>query len=73
MPYLYNYFYINKLFSEFKFNRVMKIKKFISLINFKWESIDTIEHKIYSQFIFNWVYTYNSLWYKVPFIQNIFN
>lgn len=53
MVYLYDYFIApnNRLYSDFKFYRVTKIKKFISIRDFKFEPKDSVEFKIYSDFV----------------------
>ena len=53
MVYLYDYFIApnNRLYSNFKFYRVTKIKKFISIRDFKFEPKNSVEFKIYSDFV----------------------
>jgi len=53
MVYLYDYFIApnNRLYSDFKFYRVTKIKKFISIRDFKNEPKDSVEFKIYYDFV----------------------
>ena len=71
MVLLYDYFMKNRLYSDFKFYRVSKIKKFIVVRDYKNEAKDSIEFKIYSDFILDWIQNRNPLWYKVPFINKI--
>ena len=71
MVFLYDYFMKNRLYSDFKFYRVSKIKKFIVVRDYKNEAKDSIEFKIYSDFILDWIQNRNPLWYKVPFINKI--
>ena len=68
---LYNYFIKNKLYSDFKYFRVTKIKKFISIRDYKNKPKDSIEFKIYSEFILDWIQYQNPLWVKVPFVKKI--
>lgn len=49
---LYNYFKKNRLYSDFKFFRVMLIKKFLELRIYKNYPIDSLEYKMFKKFIF---------------------
>ena len=71
MIYIYDYFMKNRLYSDYKFYRVSKIKRFIEIRNYKWSSFDSIEYKIYSDFLLDFIQYQNPLWYKVPFIKKI--
>jgi len=71
MVYLYDYFMKNRLYSDFKFYRVTKIDKFISIRDYKNEPKNSVEFKIYSDFLLDWIQYKNPLWYKVPFIDKI--
>lgn len=51
MVFLYDYFMKNRLYCDFKFYRVSKIKQFITVRDYKNEAKDSIEFKIYSDFI----------------------
>jgi len=51
MMYLYEYFMKNRLYSDFKFYRVTKIKEFIEIRDYKNEPKDSIEFRIYSNFL----------------------
>jgi Cytochrome C and Quinol oxidase polypeptide I/LAGLIDADG endonuclease len=68
---IYNYFMKNRLYSDFKFYRVTKIKEFILIRNYNKEPKDSIEFKIYSDFLLDWIQYRNPLWMKVPFIKKI--
>jgi len=68
---LYDFFMKNRLYSDFKFYRVTKIKQFIEIRNYHNEPKDSIEFKIYSQFLLNWIQYKNPLWIKVPFVKKI--
>jgi hypothetical protein len=50
---LYDYFIKFRLYSDFKFYRVTQIKKFIEIRDLKNSEFDSIEYKIYSDFILN--------------------
>ena len=68
MLFIYDYFMHNRLYSDMKFYRVSKIKPFIEIRKFKSSPRDSVEHKIYSDFIIDWIRYENPLWYKVPFV-----
>ena len=58
----------NRLYSDMKFYRVSKIKPFIEIRKYKKSIKGSIEHKIYSDFVIDWIKYENPLWYKVPFV-----
>jgi voltage-gated potassium channel Kch len=69
MPFVYQYFMSNRLYSDMKFYRVTKIKYFILIRDYKNSPQDSVEHKIYCNFLINWFKYKNPIWYKVPFIK----
>jgi hypothetical protein len=71
MVFLYEYFMKNRLYSDFKFYRISKIKKFIEIREFKNEPKESLEYKIYSEFILDWIQYKNPLWQRVPFVKKI--
>ncbi len=71
MVYLYDYFMKNRLYSDFKFYRVSKIKKFITIKNYKFHNESLPSKKIYNDFITNFIKYQNPLWHRVPFINKI--
>ena len=71
MIYLYDYFMKNRLYSDFKFYRVSKIKPFIAIRDYKNEPKNSAEFKVYSEFMLNWIQYKNPLWNKVPFVNKI--
>lgn len=71
MVYLYDYFLKNRLYSDFKFYRVTKIKSFINIRDYNHEPRGSIEFKIYSNFLLDWIQYKNPLWYKVPFVDKL--
>ena len=71
MVFLYDYFMKNRLYSDFKFYRVSKIKQFIHIRDYKTDPKDSVEFKIYSDFLLDWIQYKNPLWYKVPFVDKI--
>jgi cytochrome c oxidase subunit 1 len=71
MVFLYEYFMKNRLYSDFKFYRISKIKKFIEIREFKNEPKESLEFKKYSEFILDWIQYKNPLWQRVPFVEKI--
>ena len=70
MIFIYDYFMKNRLYSDMKFYRVTKIKPFIEIRKYKTSPKHSVEHKIYSNFLIDWIKYENHLWYKVPFVSN---
>ena len=68
MLFIYDYFMHNRLYSNMKFYRVTQIKGFIDIRKYKYFPVFSLEHKIYSNFVLNWIKYDNPLWYKVPFV-----
>ena len=68
MSLLYDYFMTNRLYSDYKFNRISKIQSFIPIRNYQHEEFNSLEFKIYSKFVFNWVKYKNPKWTKTPFV-----
>lgn len=69
MLFIYDYFMKNRLYCDMKFYRVTKIKPFIEIRKYKSSPINSVEHKIYSDFMIDWIKYNNPLWYKVPFVR----
>lgn len=69
MLFIYDYFMHNRLYSNMKFYRVTKIKPFIEIRKYKSSPRNSVEHKIYADFIIDWIKYENPLWYKVPFVR----
>jgi hypothetical protein len=51
MIFIYEYFMHNRLYCDVKFYRVTKIKYFIQIRKYQNSPINSIEHKIYSDFL----------------------
>nr|QYB19404.1 LAGLIDADG endonuclease [Monilinia fructicola]QYB19467.1 LAGLIDADG endonuclease [Monilinia fructicola]QYB19529.1 LAGLIDADG endonuclease [Monilinia fructicola]QYB19591.1 LAGLIDADG endonuclease [Monilinia fructicola]QYB19653.1 LAGLIDADG endonuclease [Monilinia fructicola] len=69
MLFIYDYFMHNRLYCDMKFYRVTKIKPFLEIRKYKTFPINSVEHKIYSDFMIDWIKYDNPLWYKVPFVN----
>ena len=68
MLFIYDYFMHSRLYCDMKFYRVTQIKPFIEIRKYKTSPLNSVEHKIYSNFVINWIKYDNPLWYKVPFV-----
>lgn len=68
MLFIYDFFMQNRLYCDMKFYRISKIKPFIEIRKYKISPKHSIEHKIYSNFVIDWIKYENPLWYKVPFV-----
>jgi LAGLIDADG endonuclease len=68
---LYDYFMLNRLYSDFKFFRVSQIKKFVQIRHFQNSDFNSVEFQIYSDFLLNWIQYNNPLWTKVPFVNKL--
>jgi hypothetical protein len=69
MLFIYDFFMHNRLYCDMKFYRVSKIKPFIEIRKYKTSPKHSLEHKIYSNFVIDWIKYDNPLWYKVPFVN----
>lgn len=72
MLFIYDYFLHNRLFCDMKFYRVSKIKSFMEIRKFKTSPKHSIEHKIYSDFMIDWLKYNNPLWDKIPCVSKHF-
>lgn len=68
---VYDYFMKNRLYSDFKFYRVSRIKGFVEIRNFSASRVafDSEEFKIYSNFLLNFIQHLNPSWTKTPFLR----
>jgi len=71
MVYIYDFFMKNRLYSDFKFYRVSKIKTFLEIRHYKTYPKDSLEYKVYSDFILDFVKYQNPLWYKLSYISEL--
>lgn len=53
MLFIYDYFMKNRLYCDMKFYRVTQIKPFIEIRKYKTSPLNSVEHKIYSNFVIN--------------------
>jgi LAGLIDADG endonuclease len=68
---VYDFFMKNRLYSDFKFYRISKIKYFLEIRDFKNYPKDSLEFKKYSDFILDWIQYKNPSWYKLSYIEKI--
>jgi len=54
MIYLYDLFIRNRLYSDFKYYRATKIKRFLEIRDYNKEPKNSLEFKIYSDFLLDW-------------------
>jgi hypothetical protein len=71
MLHLYSYFMKNRLYSDFKFYRISKIKQFLQIRSYAKYPANSAEFKVYSFFVLKWIQYQNPLWTKVPFVQKL--
>lgn len=71
MGFLYDYFMRNRLFSDFKFYRVSKIKPFMEIRHYQKSPVNSLEFEIYSAFLLTFIKHLNPLWARVPFVKNL--
>ncbi len=61
---LYNYFMANRLYSDFKFYRVSKIKQFLELRAYADYPVDSPEYRRFRGFMLDWIQHLNPNWTK---------
>nr|YP_009449474.1 LAGLIDADG endonuclease [Hirsutella vermicola]AQT19635.1 LAGLIDADG endonuclease [Hirsutella vermicola] len=71
MPCLYEYFMLNRLYSDYKFYRVSLIKNFLSIRKYKFSNNNSIQYKIYVDFVLNWIKHRNPKWNRITTIQKL--
>ena len=71
MIFLYDAFMRNRLYCDIKFYRVSSIKKFLSIRHYRDQPFDTLEYKIYADFVLKWIQYKNPMWVRVPFAMTL--
>lgn len=71
MMQIYDYFMINRLYSDMKFYRVSKIKYFLDIRKYNKCLKNSIEYHVYKSFILDFIKYENLLWYKVLFVSKL--
>lgn len=68
---VYDYFMRNRLYCDFKFYRVSKIKRFLEIRHYKAFPFESTEYKLYSKIMLDWIQYRNPNWTKVPFVTKL--
>lgn len=71
MIYLYHYFMKNRLYSDFKFYRVSKIKQFLEIRIFNKDPYESEEYLVYSEFLLNFITYLNPKGLTTPFVSKL--
>nr|WVH39670.1 hypothetical protein [Ulva dactylifera] len=71
MIFLYEYFMKNRLFCTMKFYRISKIKYFLTIRHYQKYPKHSLEFRIYSSFLVNFIKYQNPKWPRVPFVKNL--
>lgn len=71
MPFVYEYFMKNRLYSDMKFYRVSKILYFLEIRKYKFSPKNSNEYNIYKSFILDFLKYENPLWHKIPLISKL--
>ena len=71
MNLVYDYFMVNRLYSDMKFYRVSKIKRFIELRRYQQSPVNSVEFKIYSAFLINFITYQNPYWTKEMWVKKL--
>lgn len=62
---VYNYFMLNRLYSDFKFFRVSKIKQFLEIKSYKTYPKNSAEYALYKEFMLYLIKHLNPNWQKI--------
>jgi heme/copper-type cytochrome/quinol oxidase subunit 1 len=68
---VYDYFMKNRLYSNYKFYRISQVKNFIGVRNYKYSEYESLEYRVYSDFMLKWIQHNNPIWNKVPFVKKL--
>ena len=71
MIHIYNFIMKFRLYSDFKFYRVSKIPMFLKIRQFKKEPWGSIEHKIYSKWVLDFIKYLNPKYTKVSYYTKL--
>nr|YP_010003042.1 hypothetical protein JXX86_mgp05 [Ulva sp. TM637]AZP40111.1 hypothetical protein [Ulva sp. TM637] len=71
MIFLYEYFMKNRLFCYMKFYRISKIKYFLTIRHYQKYPKHSLEFRIYSSFLVDFIKYQNPRWPRVPFVKNL--
>lgn len=71
MVYIYDFIMRYRLFSDFKFYRVSKIPTFLQIRHFKNAPLNSIEHRIYSKWVLDFMKYLNPKYTKVSYSNQL--
>ena len=71
MIHLYKYFMKNRLYSDFKFYRVSKIKRFLEIRIFNKCTYESEEFLVYSEFLLDFIQYLNPKGLNTPFVSKL--
>nr|ULC80535.1 hypothetical protein [Ulva rigida] len=71
MIFLYEYFMKNRLFCCMKFYRISKIKYFLTIRHYQKYAKHSLEFRIYSSFLVDFIKYQNPKWPRIPFVKNL--
>jgi hypothetical protein len=71
MLFLYDFVISTHLFSDFKLYRILSIKEFLIVRQYKNEKFTSVCYTYYSRFILKWIKYKNNPWTDVPFLTKL--
>jgi hypothetical protein len=71
MIFVYQYFMKNRLYSDMKFYRVSKIKPFMALRHYRACPSTSLQWRLYSEFLLDFIKHLNPMWHRTPFVQKL--
>lgn len=71
MSAVYRYFSVRRLHGDFKFRRVMSIKRFLSVRDYKLCAFGSVEQRIYSEFCVVFLSYKNPSWTTLPMVAKL--
>lgn len=73
MIHIYNFIMKFRLFSDFKFYRICQIPSFLKIRHFKNAPVNSVEHQVYSRWVFNFIRYLNPKYTKVSYYHRLFS
>ena len=71
MIHIYNFVMGFRLYSDFKFYRVSKIPTFLKIRHYKNEPLGSIEHRVYSKWVLDFIKYLNPKYTKVAYLNKL--
>jgi hypothetical protein len=69
MPFLLDYFMKYRLYCDMKFYRISKIEQFLLIRKYNLYPQNSAEHKVYMNFLIDWIKYENPKYRKIPWVQ----